>query len=41
MQRIIDGIEIEDDLLRRVAGRLEEQIDEQRLDGGVVMAELW
>ena len=32
VQRIVGGVEIEDDLRRRLAVRIEEQIDEQRLD---------
>jgi hypothetical protein len=36
VQRVIGGIEIEDDLLRRVLVRLHEQIDKQRLDPGAV-----
>ena len=32
VQRVVGGVEIEDDLLRRAAVRLQKQIDEQRLD---------
>ena len=40
VQRIVGGVEIEDDLLRRSLVRLQEQIDEQRLDRRRVMADL-
>jgi hypothetical protein len=36
VQRIVGGIEIEDDLLWRVLVRLHEKIDKQRLDPGAV-----
>lgn len=36
VQRVIGGIEIEDDLVWRVLVRLHEQIDKQRLDPGAV-----
>ena len=39
VQRIVRGVEVKDDLLRGATVRLEEQIDEQRLDGGAVMAD--
>jgi hypothetical protein len=32
MHRIVGGVEVEDDLLRRSAVRIEKQIDEQCLD---------
>lgn len=40
VDRIVRGIEIEDDLLRRRRMRLQEQIDEQPLDRRSVMANL-
>jgi hypothetical protein len=40
VQRIVGGIEIEDDLARRLAVRIEEQGDEQRLDGTRLVADL-
>src|SRR5262249_14767490 len=40
MQRIVGGIEIEDDLARRLAVRLEEEHHEQRLDGGRLGADV-
>ena len=40
VQRIVRGVEVEDDLLRGAAVRVEEQIDEQRLDRGAVVADL-
>src|SRR5271163_1070544 len=36
VQRVVGGIEVEDDLLRRMLVRLHEQIDKQRLDPGAV-----
>ena len=38
VQRIVGGIEVEDDLRRRLRVRIEEQIDEQRLDRAGVSA---
>ena len=40
MQRIVDSIEIEDDLFRRLLMGIKEEIDEQRLDRGRVVAHL-
>jgi len=40
VQRVIGGVEIERDLLRRPAARIEEQPDEQRLDRRGVGGEL-
>jgi hypothetical protein len=40
VHRIVSGVEIKDDLLRGAAMRLQEQVDEQALDGGPVMADL-
>ena len=40
VQRVVGGVEIEDDLARRCLVRGEEEIDEQALDGGAVMADL-
>ena len=40
VQRIVRGIEIEDDLLRRLPMRVQEQIDEQRLDRRRIVADL-
>ena len=40
VQRIVRGIQVEDDLPRRLGVRLQEQIDEQRLDRRRVMADL-
>ncbi len=40
VQRIVGGVEIEDDLLRRCLVRLEEQRHEQPLNGGRVVADL-
>ena len=40
VQRIIRGIEVEDDLLGRRLVRLEEEVDEQALDRRPVMADL-
>ncbi len=40
VHRIIGGIEIEDDLLRRSLVRLQEQVDQQALDGHRIMADL-
>src|SRR5690242_12350252 len=39
VQRIIRGVEVEDDLLRGATVRIEEQIDEQRLNRLPVMAD--
>ncbi len=39
VQRIVGGVEIEDDLLGRCRMRFQEQIDEQPLDRGFVMAD--
>jgi hypothetical protein len=41
VQRVVGGIEIENDLARRRLVGFEEEIDEQPLDGGAVMAILW
>src|SRR5271169_5662080 len=40
VQRVVSGVEIEDDLPGRLVVRLQEQIDEQPLDRGPVMADL-
>jgi hypothetical protein len=40
VDRIIGGIEVEYDLLRRTAVRIEKQIDKQRLDGGGIVTDL-
>ena len=40
MQRIVGGVEIERDLLGRLAMRLKKQVDEQPLDGGRIMTDL-
>ena len=40
VQGIVGGVEIEDDFLRRALVRLEEEIDEQRFDGGGIVADL-
>jgi hypothetical protein len=40
VQRVVGGVEIEDDLARRCLVRGEEEVDEQALDGGAVMADL-
>jgi hypothetical protein len=40
MQRIVGGIEIKNDLFRRLLMGIKEEIDEQRLDRGRVMAYL-
>jgi hypothetical protein len=40
MQRVVSGVEIEDDLLRRVAMRLHEQVDQQALDHRRIVADL-
>ena len=40
VQRIVGGIQIEDDLLRSLPMRLQEQVDEQRLDRRRVVAHL-
>ena len=40
MQRIVGGIKVEDDLLGGLLVGIEEEIDEQALDGGWVMADL-
>ncbi len=39
MQRIVGGIQIEDDLLGSLLVGFEEEIDEQRLDRGRVVAD--
>ena len=39
MQRIVGGVEVEDDLRRDAAVRVKEQIDEQRLNGGTIMTD--
>jgi hypothetical protein len=36
VQRVVGGVEVEDDLLWRGVVRLQEQIDKQRLDPGAV-----
>ena len=40
VQRILGGVEIEDDLLRRFGVGLQEQTNEQLLNGGRIMADL-
>ena len=40
VQRVVGGVEIEDDLLRRAAMGLEEQIDQQPLDHRRIVADL-
>ena len=40
VQRIVGGVEIEDDLLGRGAVRIEEELDEQPLDRRHVMTDL-
>ena len=40
MQRVVGGVEIEDDLLRRAAMRLKEQVDQQPLDHRPIVADL-
>ena len=40
VQRIVGGVEVEDDLLGRPGVRLEEEVDEQRLDRRRVVADL-
>ena len=40
VQRIVGGVEIEDDLRRRRGMRVEEEIDEQRLDRRRIVADL-
>jgi hypothetical protein len=37
VQRIVGGVEIEDDLLRGATVRLKKEVDEQRLNGGAVV----
>src|SRR6185369_12433790 len=39
VQRIVGGVEVEDDLLRGAAMCVEKQIDEQRLDAGAVVTD--
>ena len=40
VQGVVGGVEIEDDLARRRLVRVEEEVDEQALDGRTVMADL-
>ena len=40
VQRIIGGVQVEHDLTRRLAVRVEKQVDEQRLDSRAVVADL-
>ena len=40
VQRVVGGVEIEDDLLRRAAMRLDEQVDQQPLDHRRIVADL-
>ena len=40
VQRVVGGVEIENDLLGRAAMRLQEQVDQQRLDHRLVVADL-
>ena len=40
VQRVVRRIQVQDDLRRRLGVRVEEQIDEQRLDRRRVMADL-
>ena len=40
VQRVVGGVEVEDDLLGRPCVRLEEEVDEQRLDRRRVVADL-
>ena len=40
VQRVVGGVEVEDDLLGRPRVRFQEQVDEQALDGRAVMSDL-
>jgi hypothetical protein len=39
VQRVVGGIEVQNDLRRRTVMRVEEQLHEQPLDGGAIMTD--